>query len=63
MNRSRRNEYREGEYAIAWREGLVQSAETAAVVESDEPSIRRLAFEELAAAWAACGMFEWVALG
>jgi membrane-associated phospholipid phosphatase len=63
MSRSRRNEYREQEYAIAWREGLVQSAETAAMVESDGPSIRRLVLRALAGAWAACGMFEWVALG
>jgi len=63
MSRSKRNEYGEQEYAIAWREGLVPSAETAAIVESDGPSIRRLALRELAGAWAACGMFEWVALG
>jgi len=63
MNRSRRNEYREQEYAIAWREGLVQSAETATMVESEGPGIRRLALRESAGAWAACGMFEWVALG
>jgi membrane-associated phospholipid phosphatase len=63
MIRSRRNEYREQEYAVAWREGLVQSAETAAIVESDGPSTRRLVLRELAGAWAACGMFEWVALG
>jgi membrane-associated phospholipid phosphatase len=63
MSRSKRNEYSEQEYAIAWREGLVQSAETAAIVESHGPSIRRLALRELAGAWAACGMFEWVALG
>jgi membrane-associated phospholipid phosphatase len=63
MNSSRRNEYGERACAIAWREGLAQSGETAAIVESNGPSIRRLAFEELASAWAACGMFEWVALG
>jgi membrane-associated phospholipid phosphatase len=63
MSRLRRNEYREQEYAVAWREGLVQSAETAATVESDGPSLSRLVLRELAGAWAACGMFEWVAFG
>jgi membrane-associated phospholipid phosphatase len=63
MNRSRRNEYSEQEYAIAWREGLVQDAGTAAIVESYGSTIRRLVLRELAGAWAACGMFEWVALG
>jgi membrane-associated phospholipid phosphatase len=63
MNRSRRNEYREREHAMVWREGPVQSAETAAIVESDGPSIRRLALREWAGAWAECRMFEWVALG
>jgi membrane-associated phospholipid phosphatase len=63
MNRSRRNEYSEQEFAIAWREGLVQDAGTAAIVESYGSTIRRLVLRELAGAWAACGMFEWVALG
>jgi len=63
MNRSRRNEFKEQEYAIAWREGLVQSPETAALVEPHGPSITRLALREMAGAWAACGTFEWVALG
>ncbi len=63
MSRSRRNGYREQQYAIAWREGPVQSGETAAIVRSDGPSIRRLALQELAGVWAACGMFERVALG
>jgi membrane-associated phospholipid phosphatase len=63
MSRSRRNEYPEQEYAIAWREGLVQSAKTAAIVESDGPRRGRLALRELPGVWAACGTFEWVALG
>src|SRR5580704_14055280 len=63
MSRSRRNEYREREYAVAWRESLVQSAEAAAMVESHGPSLGRLMLRELAGAWTACGMFEWVALG
>jgi membrane-associated phospholipid phosphatase len=48
---------------MAWREGLVQSTGTAAIVASRGPSIRRLALRELAGARAACGMFEGVALG
>jgi membrane-associated phospholipid phosphatase len=55
-----RNRYGKRECAIAWREGLVQSADTA---ESDGPRLSRWALRELVAAWAACGMFEYVAFG
>lgn len=58
-----RNQYGKRECAIAWREGLVQSADTAATGESDGRPLSRLALRELAAAWAACGMFEYVAFG
>jgi membrane-associated phospholipid phosphatase len=63
MSRLRKNEYRAQEYRDAWREGLVPSAETAAALEPDGPSVGSLALRELAGAWAACGTFEWVALG
>jgi membrane-associated phospholipid phosphatase len=58
-----RNQYGKRECAIAWRQGLVESADSAATVESDEPRLGRLALRELPAAWAACGMFEYVAFG
>src|SRR5580704_5741103 len=63
MSRQRRSEYRGQEYAIVWREGLVQTGERVAGGELEELGLRALARRELAAAWAACGMFEWVALG
>ncbi len=56
-----RNQYEKRECAIVWREGFVQSAETAAAVDSPRPSLSRLALREFSAAWAACGMFEYVA--
>jgi membrane-associated phospholipid phosphatase len=56
-----RNESGKRECAIVWREGLVQSSETAATVDSDGPSLSRLALREFTAAWAACGIFEYVA--
>ena len=63
MSRQRRSGYREQEYAIVWREGLVQTGESVASGELEELGLRGLARRELAAAWAACGMFECVALG
>jgi hypothetical protein len=63
MSRLRRDEYREQDYAVAGRAGLVQSAESVANGELEEFGLRGLVLRELAAAWAACGMFECVALG
>ncbi len=63
MSRLRRNEYREQEYAIAWREAVAQNGEGVATVELNGPSLGVLARQELTAAWAACGIFECVALG
>jgi len=63
MSRLRRDEYREQDYAVAWRAGLVQSAKSVASGELEALGLRGLVLRELAAAWAACGMFECVALG
>ncbi len=63
MSRLRRNEYREQDDAVAWHAGLVQSGESVASCEREKLGLRGLVLRELAAAWAACGMFECVALG
>jgi len=51
--------------ALAWREGASASrgVERAAQLELGGEGIADLLQRELAAAWAACGAFEWVALG
>jgi membrane-associated phospholipid phosphatase len=58
MRRARRNKYPERECAIAWRDSVVQAGEVVATGKFERQGLR-----ELAAAWAACGMFERVALG
>jgi membrane-associated phospholipid phosphatase len=63
MSRPRGNEYREQVHAAAWREGLVHGRETATNIESVWQTLSRVAFRELAGAWAACGIFERVASG
>jgi membrane-associated phospholipid phosphatase len=63
MRNIERNEYKGGEYAIAWRDGALEKGESAAVVELATPSLGALLGCELAAAWATCGMFEFVAIG
>lgn len=65
MSSVERSECREREFAIPWRDGVVQSGKTAGTValEGSSVSIRGLVRRELAGAWAACGMFECVALG
>jgi membrane-associated phospholipid phosphatase len=55
------NQFGKRDLAVAWREGLVQRAEPRATVESDRPSLSRQALWEFTAAWAACGIFEYVA--
>ena len=63
MSNVQRDEYKGREYAIAWRDGALQSGESVAAVELETQNLGVLARRELAAAWAACGMFEFVALG
>jgi membrane-associated phospholipid phosphatase len=63
MRNIERNEYKGSEYAIAWRDGALEKGESAAVVELATPSLGALLGCELAAAWATCGMFEFVAIG
>ena len=63
MSNVQRDEYKGREYAIAWRDGALQSGESVAAIEQGTQNFGVLARRELAAAWAACGMFEFVALG
>jgi membrane-associated phospholipid phosphatase len=53
------------EAALAWRMevGAARVEERAAGFEAHNPGIVRWVTREAAAAWAACGAFEWVALG
>lgn len=63
MNRLTRNEYRKESCAIALREDVLQAGDASAAIEVRGAGFLELVRRELAAAWAACGMFECVALG
>ncbi|HXE34812.1 MAG TPA: phosphatase PAP2 family protein [Verrucomicrobiae bacterium] len=63
MRNIERNEYKGSEYAIAWRDAALEKGESAAVVALATPSLGALLGCELAAAWATCGIFEFVAFG
>src|SRR5580658_6642628 len=63
MRNAQRDEYKGREYALAWRDGALQGSESVAAIEKKTQNFGALARRELAAAWAACGMFEFVALG
>ncbi len=54
MNATERRSYRGNEAALPWR---------AATFEAEKPGVAALIAREAAAAWAACGAFEWIALG
>jgi membrane-associated phospholipid phosphatase len=62
MNGAERRSYRGSEAAIAWR-GEVRAGESASSFEAEGRGIAALITQEVAAAWAGCGAFEWVALG
>src|SRR5712692_5184729 len=65
MNSLERDVYRESSGAVAWRAEAIaiQGAGHAVRFEAQREGIEALARRELAAAWAACGAFEWVVLG
>jgi membrane-associated phospholipid phosphatase len=63
MSRMRRDEYEGREFAIAWRDAAIENGDGAAAVELATQSLGALVRRELAAAWAACGTFEFVAFG
>jgi hypothetical protein len=65
MNDVKSQNYRGDEAALAWRAevGAARGEERAAGFAVDKQGIARWIPREAAAAWAACGAFEWVALG
>jgi membrane-associated phospholipid phosphatase len=63
MSNVERNEYEGSEYVIGWRDAALESGESAVAVELATQSFSAVLGRELAAAWAACGTFEFVALG
>ncbi|MGB2640833.1 MAG: phosphatase PAP2 family protein [Candidatus Acidiferrum sp.] len=65
MRNMDRNEPLEHEYAMAWRAGTapdIEAAEAVAIAGSTKEGIGARFAREWAAAWAACGTFEYVAL-
>src|SRR5216683_2835406 len=64
MNSAERQNYREKEAALAWRaDTFAARAAEAGAGEQQTGGFLVLLQRELVAAWAACGAFEWVALG
>ena len=65
MNDVQRQNYRGNETALAWRAegGTARGDERAASFEAEKQGIAHWITREVAEAWAACGAFEWVALG
>jgi membrane-associated phospholipid phosphatase len=65
MNSGRRQNYRAEEAVLTWRAGVgaARTYERAANCEAKKQGIAAWITREAAAAWAACGAFEWVALG
>jgi hypothetical protein len=65
MNRGRRQNYRGEEAALLWpvEAGAAKVEQPAASFETERLAIAAWIAREAAAAWGACGAFEWVALG
>jgi membrane-associated phospholipid phosphatase len=65
MNSGQRQNYEAKEAMLAWRtEATVEgSAERSVGFEAQRSGIARWFIQEAAAAWGACGAFEWMALG
>src|ERR1700674_3703914 len=65
MNDVQRQNYRGNEAALAWRAEVdaARGEERSANLEAEKQGIAALITREAAAAWAACGAFECVALG
>jgi len=63
MNGLTRNEYRKESYAVVLREDVLRGGDASASIELRGAGFLELVRREMAAAWAACGMFECVALG
>jgi hypothetical protein len=62
MSRVPRSEYRKRGYAIAVRENIRQRGDGAGAMELEGSGFGDLVRKEWGAVWAACGMFEFVAL-
>ena len=63
MNGLTRNEYRKESYALVLREDVLHAGDASAAIEFRGAGFLELVRRELAATWAACGVFECVALG
>jgi membrane-associated phospholipid phosphatase len=65
MNEGLKQNYRGDEAALTWRAEVdaARGEERAASFEAEKKGIAAWATREVAAVWAACGAFEWVALG
>src|SRR6266436_4287765 len=65
MNERQRQNYRGDEVALTWRAEVdaARGEERAASFEAEKKGIAARVTQETVAAWAACGAFEWVALG
>jgi membrane-associated phospholipid phosphatase len=63
MKRIARDPYGQGEFAVEWRDSVVDGGAAVTTAEGRGQSVAEWLRGELAAAWAACGMFECVALG
>jgi membrane-associated phospholipid phosphatase len=65
MNRSPMQKYRGNEAALPWQPRVAagECKARAPIFDWPQPRIAEALGQELAAAWAACGAFEWVALG
>lgn len=63
MNGLTRNECRKESYALVLREDVLRRSDASTVIELRGAGFLELVRRELAAAWAACGIFECVALG
>jgi membrane-associated phospholipid phosphatase len=65
MNRMERQNYRENEAVLPWRQavGAARGDEGMLSFEGGRNGIAGWIIQETVAAWAACGAFEWVALG
>src|SRR6266478_9940705 len=65
MNRTQRQNYRENDAVLPWRQavGAARGDEGMLSFDGGRNGIAGWIIQETVAAWAACGAFEWVALG
>src|ERR1700692_369754 len=63
MNHFQRDEYGKRNYSVAVRENVLERSDAAGAIALDGIGFGEWMRREISAAWAACGMFEFVALG